>query len=162
MEKKLLSLVVAAGLLLCGLTETVYAGVEPSPFQPAINKMHSIDLNMALIQKGLDTLVISPSLPRGSRIVLFDVKYNLYILDSHLADVLAELPPYSELGVGQRGVYLALEGIRISVLSMDDPLDYILWRMGVEPSPWKEILISISSRINDYFGTSCAPGAVCR
>ena len=53
MEKKLLSLVVAAGLLLCGLTETVYAGVEPSPFQPEINKLHSIKLNMAFIQIAL-------------------------------------------------------------------------------------------------------------
>ena len=37
MKKKLVSLLVAASLL-CGLTGTVYAGIEPSPFQPQINR----------------------------------------------------------------------------------------------------------------------------
>jgi hypothetical protein len=161
MERKLLSLVVAAGFLLLGSTGTVFAGIEPSPWQPEINKLHSIELNMALVQKSLDNLVISPSLPRGIKSVLLGVRYDLYVLDAQLANVLAELPPNSELGVGQRGVYLALEGIRINALSMEDPFDYILWRMGVEPSPWKEILDSMSSRISDYTSISCIPGIPC-
>ena len=158
MERKLLSLVVVAGLLLWGVTGTVLAGVEPSPFQPEINKLHSIGLNMAFIQMGLDNLVISPSLPRGTKSGLLAIRYEMYVLDTQLADVLAELPPYDEEAEDQKGVFFALEGLRMVALGMEDPLDYILWRMGVEPSPWKGILGSITSRINDYFcpvGTSC-------
>lgn len=158
MERKLLSLVVVAGLLLWGATGTVFAGIEPSPWQPEINELHSIGLNMAFIQNGLDNLVISPSLPKGTKIGLSAIKYTLSVLDTQLAKVLAELPLYNEGDVGQKGVFFALEGLRMDALGMEDPLDYILWRMGVEPSPWKEILDSIAGRINHYFypvGTLC-------
>ena len=162
MVRKLLSLVVATVLLFWGVTGTVFAGIEPSPWQPQINKLHSIELNMAVIQKGLDALVISPSLPpRGTKSVLLGIRYELNALYAQVADILAELPAYNEQDVGQKGVFFALEGIRINALSMEDPFDYILWRMGVEPSPWKQILDSISSRINGYFGTPCTPGTVC-
>jgi hypothetical protein len=160
MDRKLLSLMVA-GLLLCGLTGTVFAGVGPSPFQPEINKLNSIELNMAFIQNSLGNVVVSKSLPFGTKGVLLGIKYNLTSLDKQLADVLAELPPYSELGEWQNGVYYALEGLRINALSMEDPLGYILWRMGIEPSPWKIFLDSMSSRISAYSKTSCTPGTQC-
>jgi hypothetical protein len=161
MKKKLLSLMVAAGLLLWGLTGTVFAGVGPSPFQPEINKLNSIEINIAVIQKSLGNYVVSRSLPIGTKLVLSGIKYNLSSLDSQLADVLAELPPYDELGDGQMGVYYALEGLRINILSMGDPFDYILWRMGIEPAPFKKALDSISNRISGYTGISCAPGTIC-
>jgi hypothetical protein len=150
MKKNLLSLMVAAGLFVFGLTGTVFAGVGPSPFQPQINKLNSIQLNMAFIQKSLGNVAVSKSVPFGTRGVLLGIKYNLTSLDKQLADVLAELPPYSELGEWRTGVYYALEGLRINALGMTNPLDYILWRMGIEPSPFKDILDSMSSRINNY------------
>lgn len=149
MKKKLVSLLVAASLL-CGLTGTVYAGIEPSPFQPQINKLNSIQLSMAFVQKSLGNVVVSKSVPFGTRGVLLGIKYNLTSLDKQLTSVLAELPPYSQLGEWQNGVYYALEGLRINALSMADPFDYILWRLGVGPSPFKDILDSMSSRITAY------------
>ena len=149
MKKKLVSLLVAASLL-CGLTGTVFAGVEPSPFQPQINKLNSIQLSMAFVQKSLGNVVVSKSLPFGTRGVLLGIKYNLTSLDKQLTSVLAELPPYSQLGEWQNGVYYALEGLRINALSMADPFDYILWRLGIGPSPFKDILDSMSSRITAY------------
>jgi hypothetical protein len=161
MKRTFLSLVVGAGLLLWGVTGTVFAGVEPSPFQPQIGALHSANLNMDLIQKSLDTLVMASSLPRGTRIVLAGIKAELSVLDAQLADVLAALPVYDDRDVNQMGVFFALEGIRINALSMEDPLDYIFWRMGVEPSPWKGILDSISGRISNYYA-GCKPGAACQ
>ena len=149
MKRKLLTLMVA-GLLLCGLTGTVFAGVEPSPFQPQINKLNSIQLNMAFLQNSLGNVVVSKSLPFGTKGILLGIKYNLTSLDKQLTDVLAELPPYSQLGEWRNGVYYALEGLRINALSMADPFDYILWRMGIEPSPFKIILDSMSARISEY------------
>jgi hypothetical protein len=159
-KRKLLSLMVA-GLLLFGLTGTVFAGVEPSPFQPQINKLNSIQLSMAFIQNSLGNVAVSKSVPFGTRGVLLGIKYNLTSLDKQLTGVLAELPPYSQLGEWQNGVYYALEGLRINLLSISDPFDYILWRMGIEPSPFKDILDSMSTRITTYSRTSCAPGIVC-
>jgi hypothetical protein len=160
MKRNVLSLMVA-GLLLFGLTGTVFAGIEPSPFQPQINKLNSIQLSMAFIQNSLGNVVVSKSVPFGTRAVLLGIKYNLTSLDKQLADVLAELPPYSQLGNGQMGVYYALEGLRINALSMSDPFDYILWRLGIGPSPFKDILDSMSTRISTYSRTSCAPGIAC-
>jgi hypothetical protein len=157
--KRSLSVVVAVVLL--GAAGAAQAGVEPSPFQPAINRMHSIDLNLALNQKALDALVIAPSLPRAARFVLGDIRYNLAILDAQLADILAELPPYGELGESQKGVYLALENIRIGVLNMEDPLVNVLRRMDVEPSPFMGLLTAIGTRINDYYRVSCPTGEEC-
>ena len=116
---------------------------------------------MAFILNSLGNMVVSKSLPFGKMGVLLGIKYNLTSLDKQLTEVLAELPPYSELGEWQNGVYYALEGLRINALSMEDPFGYILWRMGIEPSPWKIILDSMSSRISDYSRASCPVGTQC-
>jgi hypothetical protein len=158
MEKRILLSVVVAGLLVLGITGACLAGIEPSPWQPEINKLHSIELNLTLIQMGLDNLLISPSLPRGIKAGMSTIKYQLSVLDTQLAEVLQELYPYDKLDVlGKRGVFFALEGIRMNALGMEDPYDIIQSRMGVEPAPWKEILDSISIRINNYLKT-CTPG----
>lgn len=164
MERKLLSLVVALGLLLWVSTGTVYAGVGPSPFQPELNKLHSIELNMALIQKSLDTLVIPSTLPRGSNFIMSGIKYDLNVIDAQLEDLLASLPAYNTLGDGQKGIYLAIEGIRMSAHSMEDPIDNILSRLGIGPSPFKEILGSISDQVSYYSNSNlpCVPGALCQ
>ena len=156
MEKKILSSVVIAGLLLWGVTGTVFAGVEPSPFQPQISTLHSIGLTMAVSQKFLDGLVVAQTLPRGTKVDLLATQYGLQTIDTLLAGILSKLPPsYDEQ------VFFALEGIRMVALGMEDPLDYILWRMGIEPSPWNVILDSIASRISDYVRASCPVGASC-
>jgi hypothetical protein len=158
--KRNLLLLIVIGLLLFALTGNAIAGVEPSPFQPQINKLNSIQLSIAFIQKSLGRLVVSKSLPIGSKAVLLGIRYNLASLDSQLAEVLSGLPPYSELGDSQNGVYYALEGLRLFALGMEDPLAYILERMGIEPSPFKKSLDSISNRVGDYSGV-CTPGTVC-
>jgi hypothetical protein len=148
MGKRIFLSVVVAGMLVIGLVGVCLAGIEPVPWQPELNELHSIGLSMAIIQKGLDNLVISPSLPRGTKSALLAIRYELYLLDTQLADVLEELLPYN--GRDVRGVFFALEGIRMDALGMEDPFDYILWRMGVEPTPWKSILNSIILRIDTY------------
>jgi hypothetical protein len=164
MERKILSLLAAIGMLLWVSTGTVYAGVGPSPFQPQLNKLHSIQLNMAVIQKSLDTLVISTALPRGTSTIMSGIKYDLNVIDSQLDDLLATLPAFSTLGDGQKGIYLAIEGIRMSAKSMEDPVDNILSRLGIGPSPFKEILGSISDQVSYYSNSNppCVPGTVCQ
>lgn len=68
MERKILSSVVVAGLLLWSITGTVFAGVAPTPWEPEINKFHSIELNLAAIQKRLEKLQSPAPLPNGQRI----------------------------------------------------------------------------------------------
>ena len=163
MERKFLSLLVVIGMLLWVSTGTVYAGIGPSPFQPELNKLHSIELKMALIQKSLDTLVTSSTLPRGTNIIMSGIKYDLNVIDAQLEDLLAALPAYNTLGDGQKGIYLAIEGIKISAQSMEDPIDNILSRLGVGPSPFKEITGSISDKVRVYSNSNgtCTQGAVC-
>jgi hypothetical protein len=160
MERQILSLVVVAGLLLCGVTGTAFAGVEPAPWQPQISKLHSIGLTMAVTQKLLDGLVTASSLPRGTKTELLATQYGLRALDTLLANVLLDLPPYDNKDDAQKGVYFALESIRMVALGMEDPLDYVLWRMGIEPVPWKEILDSITGRIDDHLAP-CPAGTAC-
>jgi hypothetical protein len=161
MEKRILLSVVVGGLLVLAITGAVFAGIEPSPFQPQISKLHSIGLTMAVTQKVLDGLVTAPSLPRGTKTDLLASRYELQALDTLLANVLSELPPFDKEDDGRKGVFLALESIKMVALGMEDPLDYILSRMGITPSPFKGILDSITGRIDDYLATSCVPGTAC-
>lgn len=50
MKKRILLSTVVAGLLVLGIAGGS-AGVEPSPWQPEVNKLHSIELNIAAIEK---------------------------------------------------------------------------------------------------------------
>ncbi len=161
MNGRVLITVMIGLLFLSFLSSPAFAGVEPSPWQPQIGTLHSANLNMDLIQKSLDFLMTASSLPRGTGIALAGIKAELSVLDAQVADVLAELPPYNDQDVDLMGVFFALEGIRINALSMEDPLGYILWRMGIEPSPWKQHLDSISGRISNYY-SGCKPGTACQ
>lgn len=160
MKKNLVSLLVA-GFVLLGIAGTAFAGVGPSPFQPQINKINSIQLSMAFIQKNIGNLAVSKTLSLVSRVVMSGIKYNLSDLDGQLVEVMAELPPYSELGDSQKGVYYALEGVRLIARGMENPLDYIIERMGIESSPFKKSLDSMTTRIGDYTEV-CTPGTVCQ
>lgn len=151
MARKLLTVVLATGLVLWAATGTVYAGIEPSPFQPELKELHSIQYNLASIQRSVDSLVSSTKMPLGSNLAVSGMKYKLKTLNAQVTEVLAGLPNFYKLGDDQEQVYLALELIRISVQAMENPLDYILSRLGVEPSPFKDLLDSISSQISKYY-----------
>ena len=66
MKKRILLSVVVAGLFTFSMTGAVFAGIEPSPWEPEINKLHSIELNIAAIQKRLVKLNEFETLPEGT------------------------------------------------------------------------------------------------
>ena len=157
MEKRIFLSVVVAGLLVLGITGACFAGIEPVPWQPEINKLHSIELNMAAIQKRLVKLSERDSLPEGTVNYLNAMGNQLGVLDTRLADTLYLLPSFSQLDTGtQEEVFLALDAISADASTMIDIFNRIAERMGIEPSPWREILSSITTRISLYVGCSAA------
>lgn len=159
MKKGGLWSVFVGGLLLLGIAGVCFAGVELSPFQPELNKLHSIELNMAAIQKRLDHLMNSSVLPNGAENYLLAIGNQLGGFDGRLDDVLYLLPPFDGLGTAQEDVSLALDGIGDDAVALQDIISAIAERMGIEPSPWREILESITNRINKYVG--CSAVALC-
>jgi hypothetical protein len=159
MDRKILSLVVVAGLLLWAVTGTVFAGIEPVPWLPEINKLHSIELNIAAIQKRLGKLDGNESLPEGTVNYLNAMINQLGALDTRLADTLSLLDPFSQLDTAQEEVFLALDSISTDASPMTDIFSRIAERMGIEPSPWEPspwelILDSIIRRIDQYLRTT--------
>jgi len=161
MNKRILLIVLAASLLLLCNTLTVSAGVEPSPFQPEINQLHSVELNIATIDKRIGKLLDFPASPEGVTGQLEAMANKLGDLDTRIADVLNVLPspitPYD----GRDEVFYALEGISSDI---DSIFDFAI-RMGVEPSPFQPAVLSvinnaqtIMNRIDNYtcpFATNC-------
>ncbi|NWG04313.1 MAG: hypothetical protein HXY44_15785 [Syntrophaceae bacterium] len=151
MEKRILLSVFVAGLLVLGITGGGIAGVEPAPWEPEINKLHSIELNIAAIEKRLVKLDGDETLPPGTVNYLNAMENKLGVLDTRLADTLYLLPPYDQLDTETRGeVFISLDAIRTDASGMIDIFSSIAKRMGIEPSPWREILNSIVGRINGY------------
>jgi hypothetical protein len=112
----------------------------------------------------LDKLFISPSLPVGTENYLLATGNHLGVLNARLAEVLSVLPPVNYSYDGQNEVLLALEGILTDVGKFKVPggaegtgiagfFDNIVSRMGVEPSPFRKFLQSITDQINGYFST---------
>jgi len=152
MEKKILSVLVA-GMLVLGIVGVCLAGIEPSPWEPEINKLHSIELNIAAIEKRLVKLDELESPPPGTVNYLNAMENKLGVLDTRLADTLDLLPLYSGLDMETKDeVFLALDAIRADASGMGDIFSRIAERMGVEPSPWRPVLNSIIGRINRYMG----------
>lgn len=157
----LLIVVVASFFLLSG-AETVSAGVEPSPWQPQINQLHSIELNIAAIDKRIGKLPDSPASPEGIAVNLQGMADKLAELEKRLADTLNMLPAVSGTPFdGQDEVLSSLEGIRADAGSIID----VATRMGVEPTPWQPAASAvihnaqtILNRINDYV---CPIGRYC-
>ena len=158
----LLLIVLAASLLLLCNTLTVSAGVEPSPLQPEINKLHSVERNISTIDKRIGKLLDSPASPKGVTNQLEAMANKLGDLDTRLADVLnvlptSSIPPYD----GQDEVLSALEGIRSDSGSIVD----LATRMGVEPSPWQPAALSVKNNaqtiINTIDGYTCPIGRDC-
>ena len=129
------------------------AGVEPSPWEPEINKLHSIELNIAVIEKRLVKLDVDETLPPGTVNRLNAMENKLGVLDTRLADTLYLLPPFSQLDTGtQEEIFLSVDAIRTDASGMGDIFSRIVERMGIEPSPWEPVLSSIIGRINVYIG----------
>jgi hypothetical protein len=145
--------VFVAGLLVLGITGGGLAGVEPSPWEPEINKLHSIELNIAVIEKRLVKLDVDETLPPGTVNRLNAMENKLGVLDTRLADTLYLLPPFSQLDTGtQEEIFLSVDAIRTDASGMGDIFSRIVERMGIEPSPWEPVLSSIIGRINVYIG----------
>jgi len=155
MEKKILLTVVAAGVLVLGIVGVCLAGIEPVPWEPEINKLHSIELNIAAIEKRLVKLVELEALPEGTVNYLDAMINKLGVLDTRLADTLYLLPFYNQLDTGTQGeVFLSLDAIRADASGMTDIFSRIVERMGVEPTPWRPVLASIIGQINASIGPS--------
>ena len=129
------------------------AGVEPSPFQPEINQVNSIELSIAAINKRMDHLKDMTALPAGSENYLKAMANQLDILNARLADVLTVLPspslanPYE----GQNEVLFALDAIQVYSGEYNLVVDNITSRMGVEPSPFKIGSVNIIDIIDIHF-----------
>ncbi len=139
MVKKMSRMVLVACLFTILCPPIASAGIEPSPFQPEINKLHSIELNVAAINKRLAKLNESEPLPEGATNYLNAMANQMNDLNARLEEVLLVLPspsltnPYD----GQDEVVFALDGIKGDSGGINLIIDKISARMGIEPSPWK-------------------------
>jgi hypothetical protein len=151
MGKRILLSVFVAGLLVLGITGGGVAGIEPSPWEPEINKLHSIELNIAAIEKRLVKLDELETFPAGTVNYLNAMENKLGVLDTRLADTLYLLPPFSQLDMAtQEEIFLSLDAIRTDASGMTGIFSRIAERMGVDPVPWYPVLQSIAVRINVY------------
>ena len=151
----ILLIVLAASLLPLNNIQTVSAGVEPTPFQPEINKLHSIELNVATIDKRIGKLQDSNASMEGITNHLEEMAKKLGELDTRLTDVLMVLPMplYDDPYEGQDDVLDSLGGIKSDASSIYDISDI----MGVEPTPFREAAIAVKNnaqtiinRVNAY------------
>ncbi len=139
MLKKMLHMVLVVCLFTILCPPMASAGVEPSPFQPEINKLHSIELNVAAINKRLAKFNESDPLPEGLVNYLNAMANQMDNLKTRLEEVLFVLPspslanPYD----GQDEVVFALDGIRGDSGGINLVIDKITSRMGIGPSPFK-------------------------
>ena len=154
MKKRILLSVLIAGLFTLSMSEAVSAGIEPVPWEPEINKLHSIELNIAAIEKRLVKLSEFETLPEGTVNYLGAMGNQLGVLDTRLADTLSLLPSFSSLDTEtQNEVFSSLDAIRTDAFTMQDTFDEIVRRLGIGPSPWQPVLDSIIGRITVYIGT---------
>ena len=149
MGKRSLLSVVVAGFLLVGITGIVYPGVEPSPFEPEINKLHSIELQVAAINKRIAKLDEFEILPEGTTNYLNAMANQMEGIRTKLKEVLPMLqsPTLGGAYIGQDEAVYALDSIRVDSKGAFDIVERIVSRMGIEPSPWLPLFRDISIRI---------------
>jgi hypothetical protein len=161
-ERVFLSVVVA-GLLILGIAGACPAGIEPSPFEPEINKLHSIEQSVAAINKRLTKLNEFETLPEGVTEYLNAMANQMQGLKGRLEEVLlvVPLPSYDAPYIGQDEVVFVLDSIRIDSKEAFDIVEDIVSRMGVEPSPFLPLFNDVSRRIiigiNDHLRTAVIP-----
>jgi hypothetical protein len=163
MGKMVFLSVVVAGMLLLGIVGVCLAGVEPSPFEPEINKLHSIELNIAAINKRLAKLNEFDTLPEGATEYLNAMANQMQGLKARLEEVLlvVPLPSFDAPFIGQNEAVFALDSIRIDSKEAFDIIENIVSRMGVGPSPFLPLSNDVSRRIiiaiNDHLRTVVIP-----
>jgi hypothetical protein len=149
MNRKTRLSVIVAGLVLLGITGTAFSGVEPSPFQPEINKLHAIELQVAAINKRLSKLDEYPALPNGTTNYLSAMANQMQGVQTKLDEVLLMLPPPSvgSSYIGQDEAIFALDSIRVDSKDAYIIVGRIVSRMGVEPSPFLPVFNDVSLKI---------------
>ncbi len=149
MEKRILLSVLVAAMVVLTIETLCFAGVEPSPFEPEINKLHSIELNVAAIDKRLAKFNELEVLPEGATNYLDAMTNQMNGLKTRLEEVLLVLPlpssttPY----VGQEEAVFALDSIRGESMGAFNVMEDIVSRMGVEPSPFAPLFRDVSITI---------------
>ena len=162
MKTKVMVLAALAAMALAVSVPSVHAGIEPVPWMPEINKLHSIELNLGAIHKRMENLSNAPTLPAGTLNYVEATVNQTGVLNLRLTDVLAVLPAYNSLGADREEIGLAPDGIRTDAGGVMGILEKISSRMGIEPVPWQwyTSLDAIKTQITNYIGT-CPVGADC-
>ncbi len=138
MEKKIGLAILLALVLVLSSFGLASAGIEPSPFQPEINQLHSVELNVAAINKRLEKLNESETPPEGSENYLRAMAHQMDILSARVAETLLTLPSPSLINPydGQDEVLLSLDGIRFDSGGINNITVRIQEKMGIGPSPF--------------------------
>ena len=159
MNTRSLLSVVATGLLLLGMSGIVSAGVEPSPFEPEINKLHSIELQVAAINKRLAKVDEYQVIPEGTTNYLTAMANQMQGVQARLDEVLLMLPLPStgSTYIGQEEAVFALDSIRVDSKDSYIILGRIVSRMGVEPSPFLPVFNNVSIKIIDDINIHLLP-----
>ena len=154
--------IVVAGMLLLSVG-VCFAGVESFPFEPEIDKLHSIELTLAAINKGLGKLNELDALPEGATEYLDAIANQMQGLKARLEEVLfvVPLPSFDAPFIGQEEVVFALDSIRSDSSEGYAIIENIVSRMGVGPSPFLPLFNDVSRKIitgiNDYLRTVVIP-----
>jgi hypothetical protein len=153
MGKRIALSVLIVGMLVLGIVGSCLAGIEPSPFQPEINKLHSIELNVAAINKRLVTLHESGTLTEGTTNYLQAMANQMTGLKTRLEEVLDVLTPsLASPFIGRDEAVFALESIGGDSKEVYNNVRDIATSWGIGPSPFRELLFddvsTIITRIN--------------
>ncbi len=163
MAKRIFLSVIVAGMSLLGIVGLCLAGVGPSPFEPEINILHSIELNIAAINKRLAKLNEVDTLPEGATEYLNAVANQMQGLKARLEEVLlvVPLPSFDAPFIGQDEVVFALDSIRGDSSEGYGIIENIVRRMGIGPSPFLPLFNDVSRRIiigiNDHLQSVVIP-----
>ena len=162
MGKKVFLSVVVAGMALLSIGVCL-ADVESVSFEMEINRLHSIELNIAAINKGLAELNKLDTLPEGATEYVNTMANQMQDLEARLEDVLfvVPLPSFDAPFIGQDEVVFALDSIRSDSSENYVIVKRIVSRMGVGPSPFLPLFNDVSRKIiigiNDYLRTVVIP-----
>jgi len=139
MEKKIGFAIMLMMVMVLGSFGRAAAGVDPQPFRAEINKLHSIELTVAAINKRLAMLDGLATLPEGLENHLRATARQMDVVSARMAETLAALPVPSPASPyrGQDEVVLSLDGIKLDVGRISDIINRIAARMGVDPTPFK-------------------------
>jgi hypothetical protein len=149
MGKRIALSILVVGMLVLGLVGACLAGIEPSPFQPEINQLHSIELNIAAINKRMAKMDESETLPNGATNYLNAMATKMQGLKARLEEVLIVLPTPSLINpyIGQDEVLFALDSIRGDSKGAYGIVEHIVSRMGIGPSPFLPLFNDVSRTI---------------